>query len=102
MNTVDILTKARSLIEDPKHWTKGQLRKVNEDGSMCYCALGAVDQALREVGYGGGVAVIRTLGAVVPKLRPIGRFNDDPWTEHADVLKVYDKAIDYAKSGPVG
>lgn len=92
----DILVKARELIADPAHWTKGEFgRDAHGNGivpwlegrkPVCYCSLGAI----LTVGDSGDEAA-RVLEKHMRD--SITRFNDDPKTTHADVLAAFDRAI---------
>src|SRR5687767_10236556 len=41
-NTTKILMEARKMIENPERWTIGSLRNTLPDGSIAYCARGAI------------------------------------------------------------
>ncbi len=107
--TIEILTEARAILSDPKHWTKGTLARaaneredVREDYSnaVCFCALGAIDYAVTKVmgttAYESSAVFSAACDAFergLPEFTSIPAFNDDPKTTHADVLAGFDKAL---------
>jgi hypothetical protein len=112
LKPITVLRRARKLIADPSTWIKGSFTRKRK-GVQCYCALGALASA-------AGVKILngKTLSdeKVLPeayyeahgvlnaaaKLPETGWFfaifNDSPKTTHADVLAVFDKAIQLAKA----
>jgi hypothetical protein len=92
-SVVEVLQKARALIEKPENWTQGEFKTT--DGR--FCSVGALNEAcpgcndvweraydpLQSVAGGGSVSA----------------FNDTH--THAEVLAAFDKAIELAKSSPV-
>jgi hypothetical protein len=112
---VELLRKARALIEDPDRWGKGwycidaEGRRLHddEDPPGCKrCMAGALRYAAgirMELDYPPGnntaalAAATRAARRVIKTLSPyesISDFNDDETTTHADVLKVVDLAIE--------
>lgn len=102
---LDDLKAARSLIEDPKRWTKGVLARPSRDAGVscwpsdeqatCWCALGA---ALRIGGSKGSTptpryqAIADALDEQVPYERgDVAEVNDEDG--HAAILALFDKAI---------
>lgn len=103
MNTLDVLVKARALIEKPENWTTGayvrnaggsELDTLLHEDAARYCASGAITRALYEGGdfdieYEDSVCdiVARAMeGDSIPA------FNDSH--THAEVLAAFDKAIE--------
>lgn len=95
-----ILRGARELLSDPKKWTKGKLAKnelglevnTQDEAAVCYCAMGAIDKL-------AGNDVVRHSAALswLIAALPSGNvvlFNDAPETTHADILDLFDKAIE--------
>jgi hypothetical protein len=103
MTTLQILTAARELLSDEARWTKkvfarSRSRRVLDAASsdaVCWCSLGAIcrislgDDVLRL----GAEEILRSTVKM-----PIGQFNDDPATTHADVLDAFDRAIEKARA----
>lgn len=99
----DVLREARRLIERPENWIKGTAEAVNKDGEKCYCAIGALEAATESAGRHGPLghgplfwAAHRALRDVIPG-RLIQVYNDYPGTTHADIVAVFDKAIEKAE-----
>ena len=114
MDTKELLIEARAMIADPIRWYKGGYAAKLENGEQvpanhkeeyaCFCAYGAVDTAA-EKGGGFGAAedhAMHLLDEAVPidfkSLRAGGviTYNDAPDTTHADILAVFDRAIEAA------
>lgn len=99
MKTSERLIRAKSLISDPKHWTKGEhMTIINEkEQEFAYCALGAmrasadyhVENWVHQV---DAFKAANNLGHDV-----IPRWNDDATRTHAEVMAAMDKAIAYAQ-----
>jgi hypothetical protein len=97
---IDILKRARSLIEKPERWTQGAAaRKECGDTcnaadirAVCFCALGAIERALADVGVVGDVAR-RTRAMIGPTHGSVVMWNDAPERTHAEVLASFDAAI---------
>lgn len=94
MSAVTVLTDARALIE--QGWTQGVLR-VRTSGPVCYCALGAIDEASSVSVEGSGQynAAKNILMSVIDG--PIPVWNDDDDRTQAEVLAAFDRAIELAK-----
>jgi hypothetical protein len=93
-----VLRDARSLIE--KGWTKYAYFHVNDDGSLAYCAVGAVQKAGKKNAITSLLAqgvlddtVHEILGN--KKTHAIG-YNDQIAQGKDDVLALFDKAIERA------
>lgn len=108
-----VLMRARSLIADPTHWTRGRKRawlpghrlggrrmsETNPD-EFAYCALGAIEQATNRFGNDPvldrdeeGASLARAALKSVVGGR-IVNFNDTRARDHTDVLAAFDKAIE--------
>jgi len=98
MNALQVLRKARKLIETPERWTKGDAAK-DRDGvpvgmksraAVCFCAAGAIARA--SGGWNGGYHNARAALEVAIG-GAIAEWNDAPRRTHAQVLRAFDKAI---------
>jgi hypothetical protein len=74
------------LLSDQKHWCKGFVK--TEDGR--YCILGALQAAHAEKALAEPIMLAIT--QMTGRHRWIHRFNDDPRTPHALVVKVLEQA----------
>ena len=116
---IGILQAARALIASPENWAQGGFHHHPKGGERAYCALGAVNAAAQNVAAqnvlgltlegdieedadipnfeGLGIVAVVSLHEAVPLgYRGVAPFNDDECTTHADVLALYDRAIDLA------
>ena len=102
MTPHEALKAARALIADERNWIKGEYDREVE-GRTCYCADGALMFATDGVGVpleGEGnwfayEGARRALAAHAPRTaHGVINFNDAPDTTHADVLAMFDKAIE--------
>lgn len=91
------LILARAVIEDPENWTRRAVAR-NEHGkevlphsprAVCWCAMGACLVA----GYNTSGALIGILSDEHPR-ETLPSFNDDERRSHADILNLFDRAID--------
>ena len=98
---IDTLHKARQLISDPRRWHRNTLARdvhgvavtLEDPNAWSFCALGA---AARVAPSGVFHYVHQALEAKVPdglRYPSVANFNDDPQTQHADVIKLYDRTI---------
>lgn len=104
MPTAEILRAARAKIAEPGSWTRlefardanGRATHSTSDTAVCFCALGAVNAVAYLYSRG---ALRRLLEAAVPPgfESRVGTYNDHPDTTHADVLALYDRAIEKAE-----
>lgn len=94
----DVLRDVRDLLSMPEAWIKDDWSQTVEgtpcspdsNRAACWCLTGAIS---RFDGDDSGALVI------VKRVVPGGlaaRFNDDPKTTHADILRVLDQAIELA------
>jgi hypothetical protein len=112
LKPITVLRRARKLISDRNAWIKGSFIGKRK-GAQCYCALGALatgagvevvnGQTLSNAHRGGlpteyYVAHHLLIKAIGDSSHCVPSFNDDKRTQHADVLKVFDKAIELAKA----
>jgi len=85
------LEAARALISDPKHWAKNE---YVESGS-CYCALGALGMVASGVAanflWEDREALLMALPVGVGS---VVEFNDAVDTTHADIMDLFQRAID--------
>jgi hypothetical protein len=94
--TVRLLKDAKSVINAPENWIKGQLG----NGGGGYCILGAMSKVWIN---SGGVkedwyTIAGLMQACLPTARlTIARFNDHMLTTHADVMALFDRAIKKAE-----
>ena len=105
MKPSELLTKAKALIADPKHWTQGwyarnaegQVVGPNAPHAVCWCSIGAIDKAAyEETTYSTNLAATRYLAEVSEECGyNIFEFNDN--SSHETVMKAWDKAIKLAK-----
>jgi hypothetical protein len=102
MTVKDDLIAAKALIDAPDKWTKG----IHFSGGR-YCAMGAVGAATRQPHGGSRWAECdRALIKSAPRHRwregvdghPVVAFNDDPATTHADIMALFDRAIERASA----
>jgi len=88
-----LLERTRAYLEDPKHWTKGEMFRdrfgsaCKREDAVCACLLGAVAIA----GKGMTNPDYRAARGALPD--DVTVINDDPNTTHADVLALLDKVI---------
>lgn len=122
MTPEQVLVGAKALIADPAKWTKGALarRADGSEGSpalrsyypggpvmvdetlTCFCTFGAILRVAGDALATDSPSTI-ALGIFMRvnqryENEPIGKFNDDPSTTHADIMLAFDKAIDYART----
>ncbi len=102
MSLRDDLIAARALIDTPDRWKK----RAGDDGfgTPC-CAIVAANRRSR-YGTAENEAMRRSLFEQLPAAykkhgtlygMDVGYFNDDPATTHADILALFDRAIEAAK-----
>lgn len=100
MNTLEILTKAKALIANPANWSKGTYARdgqgrhtqVLAEDAVCFCTAGAVLRATgQEAIYGEALQALTKLDLQVRN--SVETFNDLKTTRHADIMRMFDKAI---------
>jgi hypothetical protein len=103
------LKAARDLIADRARWQRGSMRSEFHGGLACYCAVGAVAQAIdpsleadhwRHLADSDQPKELHALVAALPPmytrphlgpLRQVTSFND--LTSHSEVIGLFDRAI---------
>lgn len=103
MNTLEILTKAKALINTPDTWTQGSnARDANGhtatllgEKACKFCMNGALERVSDFTSYSARLAVYDALGH-----RDIVHWNDAHNRKHEDVMAVFDKAIELFKAHP--
>lgn len=106
MKPSELLTKAKAVISDPKHWAqgwyakdaKGQSVGPRKPEAVCWCSLGALEKvAYEENAHGARFEATRYLSRVAAECGygVIPDFNDN--SSHEAVMKVWDETIKLAK-----
>ena len=115
--TSTVLRAARDLISVPERWTKWGYRfKVkpatkdeafmaklwaDPDEATCFCSWGAINAVTsvdQEVTVGAAFSVLKDTINETSDFRGIPGFNDAPSTTHADVLRMFNRAIKKAEA----
>jgi hypothetical protein len=104
-STLQILSRARELISDPKNWVQGIIATdrsgkpsaLASSATVCFCAVGALKRATIEHGY----SPLFSITAQIKLSETMGNettihFNDTH--SHAEVLAKFDEAIRNAQS----
>ena len=112
MNAKEILIAARDKIADERRWTQqafardvhGRIIGLSEDpGATCWCAIGAMEAVTAGDRSPRGSTSYLTYRRAVTTLQEashalgyqgVVRLNDD--SDHATVMKMFDKAIEQA------
>ena len=101
-NTKETLRAALRLIRNKRNWMKGDYIERNIDGKpVRFCAVGAlnlVDGRYERAAYQCLLSALPSahpdfLGDDVKNLTHVESFNDANRTRHADVVKLYKRAI---------
>ena len=105
MKPSELLTKAKAVIADPKHWGQGWYAQNAEGHSVgpaepdavCWCSVGALDKAAHEEDtYSTRFAAMKYLTKVSMECGyEVVDFNDN--SSHEAVMRKWDKAIKLAK-----
>lgn len=106
MKPSELLIKAKAVIADPEHWTKGwyaQDAKGRSTGpaksnAVCWCSAGALKKVAHEEStYSTRFAAAKYLVEVAAEFGYSGipDFNDN--SSHETVMQAWDKAIQLAK-----
>lgn len=108
-NVQTVLVTAKKLIEKPENWTRnafardvhGTIVLAADARATCYCAMGAVEAATASGMYAQQHVALALLECAIAERvgnsSSVPLFNDDKTTAHADVLCVFDRAIELAK-----
>ncbi len=98
MTTKEVLIAARAKIAKPEQWIQGYYAK-DADGkeadrfsteATCYCVLGVLHASAA-----GSFRFRNAVDAIIDQIDcPISTWNDDPSRSHAEVLAVFDRAIE--------
>jgi hypothetical protein len=105
MTTLEILIAGRARIDTPERWTRGDwARDANGVGveplspdAVCFCAMGAVDAAAASEEYAVYLRAVAALRDAIPKglrLISVPTYQDCDTTTHADVMAMFDRAIE--------
>lgn len=88
-----LLIATRQFLLD-HHWGQNAFRRIDEEGRLCYCLMGAMDQA--GVNMKAGVETMNRahfwLVKALGNHSPIA-WNDTPGREKGEVMNLLDKAI---------
>ena len=110
MTTTEILIAARAKIERPQDWIQGRFAvsslqnkvKPTSRRASCWCALGAIAAITREdpndVNDELYWLLCRAMGLPDNEIA-VAAWNDAPGRTHAEVLAVFDRAIEAASIG---
>lgn len=109
MTHAEQLRAAKALIDTPEKWTTGVLARTKsgcpigpqEDAATCYCAEGAIRRVQNGV-------LPHALESIMERAVPSGfrgacnerwfvKFNDAAKTTHADIMALFDRAIELAE-----
>ena len=113
-STIEILTKARHLVREPKWWIQGNDAKTQngvrvhcfDPKAHCFCMTGAISRAVHDLGYNGWTTEPRAFEAMTESLKIVGyevamftmfMWNDMPERTHNEVLKAFDDTIESLK-----
>jgi len=114
MNAHTILVRARALIATPDRWVQGSMARtkygtevmVGDAAAACFCTAGAIHrveiEVYRQHGADVGTAAVSGAASAIRKAliaregddTSIVVFNDRPTTTHAEILSVFDAAIE--------
>jgi hypothetical protein len=85
------LIAARALIDTPEKWGKGAWHSRG-----CFCAIGAVLEAQGKLGRAayGGETEVALMHALPAGIGSVEDFNDQFRTTHADIMALFDRAIE--------
>lgn len=110
MSIAEILTKAKELISVPERWTQSTYARdqygchinATNPAATCWCSLGAIRRAARDARlhqmFEDEHAAKHYLECALGN-RYIAAFNDAPERTHAEVMAMFDRAIELAKQG---
>ena len=106
MKPSELLAKAKAVIADPKHWTKGwyaqdakgRSTRPAKSNAVCWCSAGAIIKVAHEEStYSTRFAATKYLAEVSVECgyNGIPDLNDN--SSHEAVMKAWDRAIKLAK-----
>lgn len=111
MKSSHYLKQARKLIADPKHWTKefyardgaGMSVDPTAPNATCFCMIGAARKVTGNDLTISDNKLISTTHYLYLAIMPfnhlyVSKFNDDALRTHAEVMAVFDTAIEFAES----
>jgi hypothetical protein len=99
MSLKDDLIAAKALIDSPEKWTKGTYR----DEAGCMCPIGAVAKAMgveysvTPPNLGSVERLLNDIAASVSDAPTVVAFNDRVTTTHADIMALFNRAIEAAQ-----
>jgi hypothetical protein len=100
-----ILRDAKALIEDPKHWIKGDFVVYAGTPYVKYCAHAALQEA-GEINTPENAKAWQIIWSLLPSYgwwsgtppkHTFVTYNDDYTTTHADVMRIFSEAIAVAE-----
>lgn len=102
MKPLTILRKARALLDDPQKWCQGAYARApggnpigpETKGAVQWCAVGALRKVAGGPDADGIHEAVHELNASIRSPGEILSFNDADRRKHAQVLKVFDRAIE--------
>jgi len=107
MTPKEILIAAREIVTEPEHWTRGHyaasargdMTVVTSCEAVCFCAVGAIRRAVWEDGDENIANAKMAVGQLCRKVGLAGEitlvsWNDAKGRTHAEVLALFDKAIE--------
>lgn len=98
MKTLDVLVKAKEIIQEPANWIQGD---YSNDERTCFCSLGAIAQVMGvdemiSAYQPASKLLLEVVSSEIPAGRNFAAYNDEH--THAEVMEAFDKAIELAKS----
>ena len=105
MNVKQILIEARGLIDEPSKWTKLAWARnsrqiscaMDNSDAKCFCLGSALILACPPLEPNiVNVEIKNQLPEIDGKIPSISDYNDHPDTTHADIMDLFDKAIEAA------
>jgi hypothetical protein len=109
MKTSEILRAAKALIEDPDHWVQGTYARPyreadpvnnhlmgNDPRATCWCSMGALQKALD--GFSIDESWLKYEKTLNKITEPVSMLTYNDTHTHAEVMKVWDRAIALAEA----
>jgi hypothetical protein len=91
VSSYEALVKAKSLIDTPEKWIQGDAKVKYADGSCRYCSVGAIYEINSK-----GMVYLRSALININGGDSVATYNDNH--THEEVMALWDKAIELAKS----